>query len=258
MYFVNKIAGWFFSPMGVVLGLLAVAAVCLVMPRRRVRLGFALLVADAVILCFFGCNMTVRLLESGLEKGFPAVRAEDSPSADAIVVLGGGMQSAPGGDYPYADMSSAADRVWHAARLYRAGKAPLVVPTGSAEETSAVPLLCDLGVPREAIAVENHSRNTEENAKFVAALLEVRGERPKVLLVTSVWHMRRALLMYRRYAPGLDIVPAPTDYEMSMRPVDRRPLEFLREFVPNAESFYRCGYLVKEYVGYWGYRLLRR
>ena len=62
MYFVNKIAGWFFSPMGVVLGLLAVAAVCLVMPRRRVRLGFALLVADAVILCFFGCNMTVRLL----------------------------------------------------------------------------------------------------------------------------------------------------------------------------------------------------
>jgi len=257
IYFANKIAGWFLSPMGLAVELAVAALVCLLLPKRRVRLAAALVAADLALLWVFGCNMTVRILACGLEGEFPVRLAEDMPAADAIVVLGGGMSSAPD-RYPYADMSSAGDRVWHAARLYKAGKAPVVIPSGDSEESSTVPLLRDLGVPAQAIVVENESRNTEENAKFVAGLLKDKGGRPKVLLVTSVWHMRRALLMYRRYAPGLEIVPAATDYEMTMQPVKEGLLDFAREFVPNAEAFFRCGYLVKEYVGYWGYRLLRR
>ena len=136
------------------------------------------------------------------------LRAEDMPTADAIVVLGGGM-TANKAVYPYADISEAGDRVWHAARLYRAGKAPLVVPTGCNDKDAVVPLLLDLGVPSTALRVEDEARNTEENARFVATMLKdvVPGRKPRILLVTSAIHMRRALLMYSRYASELDIIP---------------------------------------------------
>jgi len=117
-----------------------------------------------------------------------------------------------------------------------------------------VPFLVDLGVPREAIRAEAASRNTEENAKFVAELLKGR-ERPKVLLVTSAWHMRRALLMYRRYAPDLVIVPAPSDYESTVR----RAQPFTGgDICPDYYALEESGTAWKEIMGYWWYKLARR
>lgn len=256
MYMINKIVGWMASPMGIAIILLAAGLLCLLMPKRRRRLGIGFIVAAIVCLWVFGSSFTVRALEWGLEREFPVLLAEEMPQADAIVLLGGGMTSARG-KYPYADMASAADRVWHAARLYKAGKAPIVIPTGCLEQDSTVPLLRDFGVPEDAIRVENEARNTEENARFVEKLL-ADSETKKVLLVTSAWHMRRSLLMYKRYAPQLDVIPAATDYEMEARPPLGTVVGFLRDIVPDADAFMRSTYLVKEYVGYWGYRLLRR
>ena len=66
------------------------------------------------------------------------------------------------------------------------------------------------------------------------------------------------MLMYERYAPTLEIIPAATDYEMAARPRDGTVIRFLRDLVPDADGFFRSTFLLKEYVGYWGYRLLRR
>ena len=279
VYWINKIVGWFASPMGFEVLLLAAGLTCLLLPKRRIRLAIGF-VATALALCWvLGSMLTVRALEWELEREFPVRLAEEMPEADAIVLLGGGMAAAPG-HYPYADMAPAADRVWHAARLYKAGKAPVIIPSGSGDLASTVPLLRDFGVPSSAILVEGKARNTEENAKFVSVLLEQMASankpslsssqllnastpqraqaKPKVLLVTSAWHMRRSLLMYERYAPTLEIIPAATDYEMAARPRDGTVVRFLRDLVPDADGFFRSTFLLKEYVGYWGYRLLRR
>ena len=64
--------------------------------------------------------------------------------------------------------------------------------------------------------------------------------------------------MYERYAPNLEVIPAATDYEMAARQRGRTVVCFLRELVPDADAFFRSSFLLKEYVGYWGYRLLRR
>ena len=202
---------------------------------------------------------TVDVLRYSLEREYPVVAAEDSPGADAIVVLGGGI-GANTNAYPYAEMYAACDRVWHAARLYKAGKAPVVIPSGAEEDVSSVALLLDLGVPRRAILTEPKARNTEENARFVEKTVlcawqarRARG-RPRVLLVTSAWHMRRSLLLFRKYAPALDVVPAATDYEST---VGRRPLRFT-DFIPSADTLAVNAYAFREVVGYWGSRLLRR
>ena len=291
VFWINKIAGWFASPMGLEVLLLAAGLICLLLPKRRIRLAIGALAAALVLFWVLGSTVTVRALEWELEREFPVRLAEEMPAADAIVLLGGGMAAAPG-HYPYADMAPAADRVWHAARLYKAGKAPVIIPSGSGDLASTVPLLQDFGVPSSAILVEGKARNTEENARFVEKILAARGKKradgegklsrgergegedlscvdrvdekavavhkPKILLVTSAWHMRRSVLMYERYAPNLEVIPAATDYEMAARQRGRTVVCFLRELVPDADAFFRSSFLLKEYVGYWGYRLLRR
>ena len=254
MYLLNKIVGGCLNPLVIGLVLVIVGGLCLWRSWRKT--GFGLLVGAVAWLWLWSTPIMYRWLGGSLESEWPVVKAEDAPTADAIVLLGGGMGSNTN-VYPYAEMWNGADRVWHAARLYKAGKAPLVVPTGRGEQESTVPLLRDLGVPESAIVVENKARNTEENARFVEKILEPRNTqntRKRVLLVTSAWHMRRSVLMYRKYAPSLEIIPAATDYEATVRTC--HPLKFL-DFLPSIDCLAGNSAAFKEVIGYLGYRLLR-
>jgi len=58
------------------------------------------------------------------------------------------------------------------------------------------------------------SRTTYENAVFTAALPGVDRTRPW-LLVTSAWHMPRALATFR--AAGWNVTPYPVDYRTGIR-----------------------------------------
>ena len=146
---------------------------------------------------------------------FPVVKAEDAPKADMIVILGGGI-GCNTNEYPYAEMWTSADRVWHGARLYKAGKAPFVHITGDEVGFAQAQLLQDFGVPKEAIVMDL-ARNTEEEARAISCNMKPETAKPKVLLVTSAWHMRRAKLMFEKYAPEIEVVPAATDYEALVR-----------------------------------------
>lgn len=255
MYLLNKIVGGCLNPLLIGLVLVIVGGLCLWRSWRKT--GFGLLVGAVAWLWLWSTPMMYRWLGGSLESEWPVVKAEDAPTADAIVLLGGGMGSNTN-VYPYAEMWNGADRVWHAARLYKAGKAPVIVPTGRGERESTVPLLRDLGVPESAIVVENKARNTEENARFVEKILEPRNTqntRKRVLLVTSAWHMRRSVLMYRKYAPSLEILPAAADYEATVN--TSHPFCF-KDIWPDTNALFANSYIFKEYLGYWGYRLFRR
>ena len=255
MYLLNKIVGGCLNPL--VIGLVLIVAGGLCLWRSWRKTGFGLLIGAVAWLWLWSTPMMYRWIGGSLESEWPVVKVEDAPTADAIVLLGGGMGSNTN-VYPYAEMWNGADRVWHAARLYKAGKAPIVIPSGTGERESAMPLLLDLGVPESAIVIEGKARNTEENAKFVEKILEPRNTqntRKRVLLVTSAWHMRRSVLMYRKYAPSLEIIPAAADYEATVQ--TGHPFS-LKDLWPDATMFYANSYILKEYIGYWGYRLFRR
>ena len=266
MYYLNKIVGFFSSPIVLAITLGIIGAVFAVRGRRKV--SFWLLGCALIWLWAWSTGAMCRVVGMGLERSWPIVLAEDSPPADAIILLGGGIGSNTN-VYPYAEISSGSDRVWHAARLYKAEKAPLVIASGQEGRAAHLPLLVDLGVPESAIVIEDESRNTEENAKFVENILcgkkadrlesqtsnsDLRFRRPKVLLVTSVWHMRRAKFMFERYAPELEVIPAPTDYEATVG--TGHPFS-LAELLPNADMLSVNTRYLKEYIGYWGYVLFR-
>jgi len=248
--FLNRLVGFFLSPLTLGILLVVIGAGLQFFGKRRV--GWVVGLFAAVWFWVWSMPAFSLLLGYGLERAYPPQRAEAMPKADAIVVLGGGMGCNM--NLPYAEMWSAADRVWHAARLYKAGKAPVVIPSGTGDQFAAVPLLVDLGVPRKAIHIETKARNTEENARFVERMVRQlpgmeKKRKPSVLVVTSAWHMRRALLNFQQ--TGLEVVPSPADHEATTL---RQGKLTVKDFLPSCDRFCMSCVMAKEYTGYWLYR----
>lgn len=232
------------SPLGtaLVLGVLALGLAWLGRVRWAWRLGAVAL----VWLWVWSLPVASQALRRTLEAEYQAATLETLPMAQALVVLGGGIRPAAHGERE-PDLQQGADRVWHAARLYRAGKAPLVVLTGgsnaavsaTSEAQAMRVLLADLGVPDSAVLLEERSRNTRQNAAFTAELLRPRGVQ-HILLVTSALHMRRAVVLFE--AQGFQVTPAATDFEA-------RVVVQAVDWLPDAGALDGSARAMKELVG---------
>ena len=299
MFTLNKVVGYLISPVGFSMAMVVVAAVARLLKRRRI-VGWAVTLALANFWLWSTPWMS-KWMGMALEAEFlvdgrvPAV--ESMPQADAIVLHGGSMGIATNIS-PYAEMWASADRVWHAARLWKeqvkrenekgeSADIKILVMGGSVKLTTAG-LLQDLGVPTNAVVFVEEPRNTEEEAKGVAGFrfqvsgfrfqvsgvgFQVSGDkgqvvgtgpetcslkpetiRPKVLVVTSAWHMRRTMLMYEKYAPGVEAIPAPCDFENTLG-VDKAC--GWASLFPAPEMFMWNSIAFHEWLGYWGYKWLR-
>lgn len=248
---INHVISAMIEPMTVFLFALLAGLVLLARGRR---MGWGFVIGSLCWLWFFASPLMIWFVGAPLERAYPPTAVEKLPQADAIVLLSGGM----GGKtniWEYGEMWESADRVWHAGRVWKARKAPILIATGYEEDRSSQNLLTDIGVPAECIVTENESLNTEENIKFTLRILKERFPEKKthrVLLVTSAWHMRRSLLMFKKYAPEVEAIPAAADYTYTLYALDKGGLSFLRPTVGNLLS---SGIVLKEVVGYWGYRL---
>ncbi len=235
------------SPLGAALILGTLALLLSRSPRKKLSVACA----AAALLWLGGWSLpvTANWISDEVGKDFPPLTTEalsQLPKTAAIVLLGGGISPATA-TRPDPDLGSAADRVWLAARLYRSGRAPLIIASGGHDPAASLhseaaamrPLLRDLGVPDAAIVLEERSRNTRQNALETAALLRERGIR-RVLLVTSASHMARARKHF--VEAGIEVVAAATDHE-------RLDLADLRRFVPNASALELSARALKEWVG---------
>lgn len=124
----------------------------------------------------------------------------DCRKADAVVVVSGGDTKA---------------RTDEAIRLYHRGYAPMVVFSGAAADKSGPSnaktmqrRAVDSGVPSTATIMEENSETTGENAKNTMEILKDRGYK-SIILVTSAYHQRRALLEFNHYGGGIDTRPHP-------------------------------------------------
>ena len=274
MYYINKIVGFLVSPIGGAIAGGIVAVVCARLGRKRMAQWIGGL--TVAWLWFWMTPIMTWVVGVPLEREFlvdgrvPAV--ETFPEADAIILLGGGM-GADTNHNSYAEMSAGADRVWQAARLHKAGKASKIIATGDYAKDTTLPLLKEFGVGEEAVSFLD-ARTTEEEAKGIREMLgrsggvEEFGEsdspthppknsstaRPKVLLVTSAWHMKRARLMFEKYAPGIEVVCAPADFE-NMFTAEKTPL--FKMLLPDPNVFMLNSVAFHEWVGIVGYRVFR-
>ncbi len=238
---------WLLSPLGTAFWLLGLAI--LLARRRRLRSGTTVGALALVWLWLWSMPVTGHWLASQIEGKFPQVPIAAVPHAQAIVVLGGAVSPSSGKSTEIS--LGRAGRVWYAAKLFHAGKAPLVLLSGGgdlerqafSEARAMAVFMHDLGVPEQAIALEETSRNTRQNAAFSATLLKTRGFE-HILLVTSALHMPRALALFK--AQGLEVTPAPTDFEASQEPPSG-----LLAWLPDAGALNGSALAMKELVGLW-------
>ncbi|MFB6247952.1 MAG: YdcF family protein [Salinibacter sp.] len=244
--YLSKVLSLLIHPL--VLGLLLSAIGGVVAVWRR-RWGVSLVGLGLLVIWIPATPLVANELRGSLESAFPPTPASAAPSADAIVVLGGAI-GAPRPPRVYPDLSGAADRVWHAARLYRAGKAPVIVASGGSlpwrdqrfrEAEAMQALLTTWGVPSDSVLLESRSANTYQNATNTAEIAGRRGF-DRVLLVTSALHMRRALATFR--AAGVTALPAATDYHVVQGPTT------LLDALPDVGALGASTAAIREYVGY--------
>ncbi len=210
------------APVGVVWVILILAMWLSVLRRQPL---IALLATIAWLVLTIGGNaMFVSWLGDSLQSQWIAFDVDEAAPVTTLLVLGGGTESTPAGK---AQGGAAADRVLVAARMALAGKAERIVCSGgrsigavegdlTAGEESRQ-LLVALGVSDERIELIS-GRNTSEEMQLFGDWLDqspsesgLTGSGVETIgIVTSAWHMERALRLAR--ARGIEATAIPCDF----------------------------------------------
>ena len=170
------------------------------------RAGWLLLGAGLVSLWLLATPLVADVLARAAERE-PALDLTRASQAQAIVILGGGEERLAAPEYggEPAPGSVLLERVTYAAFLAHRTALPVLV-SGTAAEALAMraSLARDFGI--QVRWVENHSRDTFQNAQFSARALKAAGV-SRILLVSDSAHEWRA--SHEFAGAGLTVVPAP-------------------------------------------------
>jgi uncharacterized SAM-binding protein YcdF (DUF218 family) len=240
----RKFAGLCLMPAGLVwLGLLAFARVL----AARAERPFAIAAAALWFLYTLAGNAWLgsAALER-LQRGYGTLDPFGQGSFDAVVVLGGGVDVSDDGE---PTLTAAGGRAVLAARLYHTGRTRLLAATGpfvlladgtvTSAAAATATIWSQLGVPWDAIVPLEGPRTTTDE---VLALKRATTDRSwkRVGLLTSPWHLRRAMGLCRRY--GVEATPLPAD-------AVRMPGPQLRWVVPQEIGFQRVQTACWELLG---------
>jgi len=251
--FLSKFLPLFIYPLGIA----SVFVLLSIFTQRFRRLQRILLIIAFIVLGVGGNRWVAYSLTRSLEWQY--LPPSEIPTADVIVVLGGGTESP---DYPRqtVEVNGAGDRVIFAAQLYKQGKAPHILLSGGniafLSSTSHNPsedmreLLLLMGIPKDAIWLETQSRNTYENAIFSKKILQEKNI-DRILLVTSAMHMPRSVGLFERQ--GLDVIPAPADFTLTQQGwqhlIEPTLETQMINLIPNTSNLSLTTRVIKEYLG---------
>ena len=256
MFFIlSKVVGFFALPSDIAATLAALGVALLFTRFRRTGRAFATL--GVVLLLVAGLTPLGNALMLPLEERFPPWDASRG-APTGIIVLGGAVGPELSAARNTPDLNESAERITATAALaqkypdarivYSGGNARLVL-TGGIEADYAIDLLESLDVARARVLAERQSRNTIENAEFSKKLAEPKpGER--WLLVTSAYHMPRAIGAFRR--AGFPVEAYPVDWRT------RGPIDLWLPFESVTAGLRRTDTAVHEWIGLVAYWLTGR
>jgi uncharacterized SAM-binding protein YcdF (DUF218 family) len=246
---ISKLLPHLIYPFNLILFFLGVG--CLLVVVRQLRVGLRLFYLAFAIALVSGSPLSSELYRRHEYQNLP-VELGQLPTVDAIVLLGGDVGLPL---YPRVDSEIMGNRTLHTFRLYKAGKAKLILISGGnvfpqtnvyGESYYSAALLSEWGIPNDVIVVEPNSRNTYENAVETKKLLESL-QVDKILLVTSAFHMPRALATFRTV--GIDAIPAPSSYLIVNV---SKPAIF--EWIPSLSNLGKMQRVIHEKLGILVYR----
>ena len=221
MYLFKKIVSRVFFPVPLSLELIWVGLILMWMrPQRQV--GKWMMIGGVLILTLLSFHPISRVLLKPLEAQYPplliASQAEGQAFAHSqqvkwIVVLSGGAVEEP--DFPLVSQLSSASliRLVEGVALYRHIPDVKILLSGSQLETQLMfQFARNFGVPNKDLVSESRSRDTKDQARFVADIVA----QDALVLVTEASHMPRSMSLFRKQ--GLSPVAAPVGHRVQLSP----------------------------------------
>lgn len=231
------------------------ALVSLQLARRQDTRRLATLTAALALVLFAGASpFTANRLLARLEAAaIAAAPCPTSPPPEHVVLLAGGVQSGNAVSGATALTDTSWRRLIEAVELARDGDRLLYVSGGQGQERREADLLRDaairLGMPAERIRVERESVNTNESLRRLAAMPGISSPSAPAMLVTSAYHLPRALAAARTI--GLSACGHPADF----RATAPSPVTLL---LPQAHALEKTSLVVHEVLARWRDWLVRR
>ena len=244
MIYFHKILPLIASPLFIILGLIILGLI--IGSKKTSFMGLIVLVI---------CSLPIfsNRLIAYLEHNYQLKNISEVDTADAIVVLSGMVRTIQTNEVLSYEFSESVDRIFAGIDLFKENKAPSLILTrgtvpwsiGKPEGEYLRDVAIKYGVPRKNILLTENVQNTDQEAKSVKKILTI--DAPKVILVTSAFHMPRAQKVFEEV--GIRIVPFPVDFRNASS-----KLTFMH-FMPSAKSIWETSFFVKEMIGRTYYNL---
>ncbi|MEZ6040287.1 MAG: ElyC/SanA/YdcF family protein [Planctomycetaceae bacterium] len=245
----EKVATAIAMPVGIIWMLLLFACAVAIARREKASAMFIFMIWLAVT--FAGSGFVAGWVADSLESPFLAISPLEEEPFHVVVVLGGG--GSIGGNNRMQGNSSG-DRLILAAQLFHQGITENFICTGKRIESMnssgvdpsdvSAEVLQKLGVPESAIE-KLGGRNTSEEMKTLGERFGTSDKRIGIL--TSAWHLPRALRLARRN--NFNPQPLPADFRKSPDINPPTTGEVLLMLIPSADALAANTAMGKEYLG---------
>ena len=237
---------------------MAVLVGALLLKRYRRRLLLAALGLFWLLGNSFFVNELAQVWEANPQSPF-AIRTPTDTTLTVAVVLTGGLTDTRLPVLPTRPLlGMQADRLGQALYLYKTGRVQKILISGGSsdlffldgetlsEGQQSMAFLRLAGVPARDLRWETRSRNTRENALFSSQVLRNQYHTDHCVVVTSAFHLRRAVACFAKV--GIRATPFPAAYIQQPRSFALSNL-----LVPHEQDFANAMHLLKEMAGYVAY-----
>lgn len=246
-YYVSKVVWFFATPSNLLISLILLGLILALFKRLR-NAGIALALVFSLATLALGLLPIASYILLPLEERFPPFRDDGRP-VHGIILLGGAVEASDSVSRGSIVANESAERVldtillahrYPDARILISGGGGTVFGDGAAEAPIIADYFKAIGIDPARILVEDRSRTTAENATYSRELANPReGER--WLLVTSAWHMPRAVGVFAK--AGFAVTPYPVDFRTAGGTRTHRPFAFV------SEGLRRLDIATKEWAG---------
>lgn len=244
-FLLSKMLDFLIQPLFIVAVLLIL---CLIV--RRPKLKKSLLIAGISCLLFFSNDFIANEMICWWE--LPSQPYSEMRSYEAAILLTGVAQHKNTGPADRVYLYIGADRVNHTVELYKRGLVKKIIISGgiSDPDFEGIPeaiklkqLMRVMSVPDSIVLMDPFSNNTYENAVNSKAMLDSLQLKPQdCLVVTSAFHMRRAIACFKKQNAEMDYFTC----DFRGHP---RTFKFETLFIPKLEAVLKWQKLLKEWVG---------
>ena len=217
-FFLSKFLWLLINPFNIFIYILLLVIFLLILKKNKTAL--VLLIFNVLFILMISVFPLGNFLLFQLEKKFHNVDPV-TVKIDGILILGGASNPYLSSIHKQLIFNNSSERLIESIKLIKKYKDAKVVFSGGLGDINypnldhakvAKDLFDSMEINTTEIIFENKSKNTYENIIFSKKIANIK-KNEKWLLVTSAFHMNRAMLIANKH--GLNLIPYPVDFRLS-------------------------------------------